>query len=216
MPASTPLFRLSLNSFAFCLPVTFTSHFYFLVLLNFVSHFYFLVSVSFFSHFYFLFFSPFVFFSPQLFNMSNLSPTVVFEPTVFPIRSCIRPIDELFSNCGPSIKKHVAFNNELQFIESSDYDLREEILPELRSTPKARRIKPNKNNGVSHPLNNGNVFFDPYSIWDLCHETDVTLNFTKRKDMINMEYEKALVHTPNIKCFQYFLASGALRAKGVV
>ena len=95
--------------------------------------------------------------------MSNLKPPSVFDPSIFPIQSCIRPIDELFSNYGPTTKKHVAFNNELQFIESVDYQIKEEILRELRSTPKARRIKLNKRNGVPQSLIKGNVFLDPYS-----------------------------------------------------
>ena len=33
----------------------------------------------------------------------------MFDPTAIPIRSCIRPIDELISNCGPPDKKNVRF-----------------------------------------------------------------------------------------------------------
>ena len=33
----------------------------------------------------------------------------MFNPTAMPIRSCIRPIDELLSNCGPPQKKNVHF-----------------------------------------------------------------------------------------------------------
>ena len=33
----------------------------------------------------------------------------MFNPTAMPIRSCIRPIDELLSNCGPPHKKNVHF-----------------------------------------------------------------------------------------------------------
>ena len=33
----------------------------------------------------------------------------MFSPTAMPIRSCIRPIDELLSNCGPPHKKNVHF-----------------------------------------------------------------------------------------------------------
>ena len=33
----------------------------------------------------------------------------MFSPTAMPIRSCIRPIDELLSNCGPAHKKNVHF-----------------------------------------------------------------------------------------------------------
>ena len=33
----------------------------------------------------------------------------MFDPTAMPIRSCIRPIDELISNCGPPDKKNGRF-----------------------------------------------------------------------------------------------------------
>ena len=35
--------------------------------------------------------------------------TVMFDPAAMPIRSCIRPIDELLSNCGPPHRKNVRF-----------------------------------------------------------------------------------------------------------
>ena len=33
----------------------------------------------------------------------------MFDPAAMPIRSCIRPIDELLSNCGPPHRKNVRF-----------------------------------------------------------------------------------------------------------
>ena len=33
----------------------------------------------------------------------------MFDPAAMPIRSCIRPIDELISNCGPPHRKNVRF-----------------------------------------------------------------------------------------------------------
>ena len=41
--------------------------------------------------------------SPQ--HLAAILQSIMFDPTAMPIRSCIRPIDELISNCGPPDKK---------------------------------------------------------------------------------------------------------------
>ena len=148
--------------------------------------------------------------------MTNVTPTFVFNPTVFPIRSCIRPIDELYSNYGPTVKKQVSFKNEPVLMVSVEEQIKEEILRELRSTPKARRIK-HKSTGVSQPLIEENVFRDPSSLWDLSRETPITLNNTQPKERINIEYEKALTHSPKIECFPIFscLRSSQSKRRGL-
>ena len=55
----------------------------------------------------------------------------MFNPTAMPIRSCIRPIDEMVSNCGPPQKKNVHFADSTTNQTSPTH-------------PRARRIKRSK------------------------------------------------------------------------
>ena len=43
--------------------------------------------------------------------MSSISLRPVFDPEVFPIRACLRPEEELISNCGPIVRKVVSFDS---------------------------------------------------------------------------------------------------------
>lgn len=140
-----------------------------------------------------------------VFEMTTLSPTSastisVFDPTTFPIRSCIRPVDELFSNCGMFLKKHVSFNENVEFIEENVFQVEHKV--EL-VRPRAWRIK-QKNENQFNAINKEQVFLDPYSIWDISHNTPITLNNSKRKDMMVIEYEEAPVHSPKFAAFPVF------------
>ena len=46
--------------------------------------------------------------SMQAHFRADINP-IMFDPAAMPIRSCIRPIDELLSNCGPPHRKNVRF-----------------------------------------------------------------------------------------------------------
>ena len=70
--------------------------------------------------------------------MNHLSP---FDPEILPIRSCIRPVDELVSNYGPNEQKVVTFDPEVTIIDAFSRDA-----IEFPPIPRTRRIKRNMNN----------------------------------------------------------------------
>ena len=60
----------------------------------------------------------------------------MFDPAAMPIRSCIRPIDEMISNCGPPHRKNVRFADSAPISDSTTNQL--EATP---TYPRAWRIK---------------------------------------------------------------------------
>ena len=60
----------------------------------------------------------------------------MFDPAAMPIRSCIRPIDEMISNCGPPHRKNVRFADSAPISDSTTNQL--ETTP---TYPRAWRIK---------------------------------------------------------------------------
>ncbi len=51
------------------------------------------------------------------YNKSELSP---YDPTKLAIHSILRPEDDLISNCGPNVKKSVAFDDVVHFIDEEN------------------------------------------------------------------------------------------------
>ena len=125
----------------------------------------------------------------------------VFDPLSFPIRSCIRPIDELISNCGPSLRKHVSFDEKVVFIDNC---LTTCAPQSMQSTPRTRRIRSNKKSPLLNPIESGLVFLDPYSIWDITCDTPIVLNNTKGLDRMTIKYQDAAIHEPKLNLFPLF------------
>ena len=71
----------------------------------------------------------------------------MFDPAAMPIRSCIRPIDELISNCGPLHRKNVHFADSTTVVTNQ--------LETSPTHPRAWRIKrsaPSPDNPLPHLL----------------------------------------------------------------
>ena len=71
----------------------------------------------------------------------------MFDPAAMTIRSCIRPIDELISNCGPPHRKNVRFADSTTVMTNQ--------LETSPTHPRAWRIKrsaPIPDNPLPHPL----------------------------------------------------------------
>ena len=125
----------------------------------------------------------------------------MFDPAHIPIRSCIRPIDELFSNCGVSLKKNVTFNEDVQFFENiGPEECEQQAIP----TPRAWRIRREKKPDLLEQLNNGDLFLNPYAVWDISPTTPITLNNTKGTDRMVIEYEQASSHGPRLDLHPLF------------
>ena len=173
------------NFFAVC-HFTSTVHFR---LLNFfaISHFTSTVHFRLFNFFAISHFTSTVQFGSLLFCCLSTFSTL-FDPTLIPIRSCLRIDDELVSNHGPVHHKHVRFSDSVQFFGDITPNSTDNLtLPPL-SRPRCWRIKPR--NPISELVKSGQVFIDPYSIWDLCRSTPIVLNNYQRPERMKVEWLK--------------------------
>ena len=93
------------------------------------------------------------------YNKSVLSP---YDPTKLAIHSILRPEDDLISNCGPTLKKTVSFDDVVHFIDEEnmvtyvDFDYDVTFFPE--NPTKFRQI--NRGNRITFPdpVRNPNAF----------------------------------------------------------
>ena len=117
------------------------------------------------------------------------------------IRSCLRMDDELVSNYGPVHHKHVRFADTIQCFGDIVTSTNSSTLPPL-SRPRCWRIKPR--NIISELVKSGQVYSDPYSIWDLSSSTPITLNNYKRHNQMMMIYDDAETFAPKLNAFPIF------------
>ena len=128
--------------------------------------------------------------------------STLFDPTIIPIRSCLRIDDELVSNYGPVHHKHVRFSDSLQYFGDITPNSTDNLtLPPL-SRPRCWRIKPR--NPISELVKSGQVYSDPYSIWDLCSSTPIVLNNYQRPERMKIECDVAEVYSPKPNTFPIF------------
>ena len=131
------------------------------------------------------------------YNKTQVSP---YDPTKLAIHSILRPEDDLISNCGPSVKKTVSFDDVLHFIDKenmvtyADFDCG--ITFSLKLLQKSDR---STENGITIPcpVKNPNAFpatinipvlFDeqhssitflnPYNLWDMVPAAPMSLSHT--------------------------------------
>ena len=133
------------------------------------------------------------------YNKTQFSP---YDPTKLAIHSILRPEDDLISNCGPSVKKSVSFDDVVHFIDEEnlvtyvDFDCGITFFPEnptkfrqinreqkyiSRSCEKPQCIPSNDQHiCVVDELHSSIIFMNPYNLWDLvpaallslCHTND--------------------------------------------
>ena len=133
------------------------------------------------------------------YNKTQFSP---YDPTKLAIHSILRPEDDLISNCGPSVKTTVSFDDVVHFIDEKnmvtyvDFDCGITFFPEnptkfrqinreqnyiSRSCEKPQCIPSNDQHiCVVDELHSSNIFMNPYNLWDLvpaallslCHSND--------------------------------------------
>ena len=127
--------------------------------------------------------------------------STLFDPTMIPIRSCLRMDDELVSNYGPVHHKHVRFADTIQCFGDIVTSTSSSTLPPL-SRPRCWRIKPR--NPISDLVKSGQVFIDTYSIWDLCSSTPIVLNNYQRPERMKIECDVAEVYSPKPYTFPIF------------
>ena len=120
---------------------------------------------------------------------------------MIPIRSCLRMDDELVSNYGPVHHKHVRFAKRIQCFGDIVTSTNSSTLPPL-SRPRSWRIK--LRNVISELEKSGQVYSDPYSIWDLPSSTPITLNNYKRHNQMVMIYDDAEKFAPKPNAFPIF------------
>ena len=128
--------------------------------------------------------------------------STLFDPTMIPIRSCLRIDDELVSNYGPVHHKHVRFSDSLQYFGDITPNSTDNLTLQPLSRPRCWRIKPR--NPISDLVKSGQVYSDPYSIWDLSSSTPITLNNYKRHNQMTMIYDDAEIFAPKPNAFPIF------------
>ena len=85
----------------------------------------------------------------------------MFDPAAMPIRSCIRPIDELLSNCGPPYRKNVRFadstTNQLETTPTHPRAWRiKRSAPIPETTPTLTLISSQRSGNSKEPFLSGN------------------------------------------------------------
>ncbi len=131
------------------------------------------------------------------YNKTQVSP---YDPTKLAFHSILSPEDDLISNCGPSVKKTVSFDDVLHFVDEEnmvayvDFDCGITFLPETPT--KIRQINRERNyNSISCekpqciPSNDqhtcfvdeqhsSNIFLNPYNLWDMVPAAPMSLSHT--------------------------------------
>ena len=120
------------------------------------------------------------------YNKNQFSP---YDPTKLAIHSILPPEDDLISNCGPSVKKTVSFDDVVHFIDEEnmvtyvDFDCGITFFPGnhtklrqinreqkyiSRSCEKPQCISSNDQHiCVVGELHSSKIFMNPYNLWDL-------------------------------------------------
>ena len=131
------------------------------------------------------------------YKKSVLSP---YDPTKLSIHSILRPEDEFISNCGPSVKKTVSFDDVVHFIDDEnmvtyvDFDCGFTFLRETptkirqinrernyfsRSCEKPQCIPSNDQHTCSvDEQHSSNVFLNPYNLRDMVPAGLMSLSHT--------------------------------------
>ena len=166
------------------------------------------------------------------YNKTQVSP---YDPTNLPIHSILRPEDDLISNCGPSVKKTVSFDDVVHFIDEEnmvtyvDFDCGITFFTETPT--KIRQINRERNyNSISCekpqciPSNNqhtcfvdeqhsSNIFLNPYNLWDMVPAALMSLSHTNDTYFMFNQYPQPTTQQPRADSYPVFSSLRTMTSK---
>ena len=166
------------------------------------------------------------------YNKTQVPP---YDPTKLAIHSILRPEDDLISNCGPSVKKTVSFDDVVHFIDEEnmvtyvDFDCGFTFFPETPT--KIRQINRERNyNSISceKPLcipsndqhtcfvdeqHSSNIFLNPYDLWDMVPAALMSLSHTNGKDSMFNQYPQPTTQQPRADSYPVFSSLRTINSK---
>ena len=166
------------------------------------------------------------------YNKTQFSP---YDPTKLAIHSILRPEDDVISNCGPSVKKTVSFDDVVHFIDEEnmvtyvDFDCGITFFPEnptkfrqinreqnytSRSCEKPQCIPSNDQHiCVVDELHSSNIFMNPYNLWDLVPAALLSLCHTNDTYSLFNQYPQPTTRQPRADSYPVFSSLRTMNSK---
>ena len=156
----------------------------------------------------------------------NKSVLSTYDPTKLAIHSILRLEDDLISNCGPSVKKTVSFDDVVHFIDEEnmvtyvDFDCGITSLPgtptkirqvnrernhNSRSCEKPQCIPSNYQHTCSvDEQHSSNIFLNPYKLLDMVPADLMSLNHTNDTYSMFNQYPQLTTQQPRTESYPVF------------
>ena len=166
------------------------------------------------------------------YNKTQVSP---YDPTKLAIHSILRPEDDLISNCGPSVKKTVSFDDVVHLIDEEnmvtyvDFDCGITFFPE--TTTKIRQIKPrtelqfhilwkpqcipsnDQHTCFVDEQHSSNSFLNPYNLWDMVSAALMSLSHTNDTYSMFNQYPQPTTQQPRADSYPVFSSLRTMNSK---
>ena len=167
------------------------------------------------------------------YNKTQVSP---YDTTKLPIRSFLRPEDDINSNCGQNFKKTVSFDDIVHFLDEEDivayedFDCAITFYPETPT--KIRQINRERNyisiscekskciprndqhNCFIDEQHSSNFFLNPYNLCDMAPEAAMALNHTNDSYCMSNQYPQPTTHQPRKHSYRVFSSLRTMDSKG--
>ena len=166
------------------------------------------------------------------YNKSVLSP---YDPTKFAIHSILRPEDDIISNCGPSLKQTVSFDDVVHFIDEEnmvtyvDFDCSITFFPETptkirqinrernyisRSCEKPQCIPSNdQHTCFVDEQHSSKIFLNPYNLWDMVPAALMSLSRTNDTYSMLNQYSQPTTQQPRADSYSVFSSLRTMNSK---